>query len=181
MKKKDFQFDFERLYELTQTAEATLTVEEELYTIQKLFNRNFTVKTCLENLAFSSQQKEELCMALLPTDATTITKELVKLLAKNGRLDKIKKLSDGFSQYISKKQNIAFAEIETTLPLSPSLLEKAKQMLEKFTRQKVILKEKISPEIIGGFLIKIMGGKVLDATLQHKLWDLRTTMLKTGG
>jgi len=178
MRKKELKFDIDKLFEMAEEEKITLQLEDELYSFKKFITKRYEFEVCFETVCLTPTHKKEIINQLIPESASSLFKGVVNLLIERKALEQIKKLSEEFTRYIAKKKNIAFAEIETVIPVNKSIRQRTHKILKKITQKSIVLKEKISPEILGGFIIKIIGGQVLDATLRHRLWDLKYQIIK---
>ena len=81
---------------------------------------------------------------------------------------------EGLSEYLKglkRKEREHTMYIETTIPLSPIQLKKARKIVEKRVKiTKVITK--VNPEILGGFKLRV-GDEVWDETTLNKITQLK--------
>lgn len=60
------------------------------------------------------------------------------------------------------------AEVITTKPLKKDMLADIRSGLEKHIKGEILIDEKVDPDILGGFIVKI-NGKLFDASLRREL------------
>ena len=178
MSKKNLEFDVAKLYQLAEKENITLKLEDELYSFKKFIAHRYEFTVCFANVCLTPFYKKSILKKILPADASPLFRGIVDLLIDRGATDKIGRLSEQFTRYVARKKKIAFAEVQTVIPITEKIHNRIEKILTKITRQSIVLKEKVVPGILGGFIIKIIGGKVLDATLRHRLWDLKYQIVK---
>lgn len=97
------------------------------------------------------------------------------LVVEKGREGFIPMMYREFEQLVLDDQNTSVAEVTSALDLTPEECSELQQKLSKLTGRKVILRMQVDPSIVGGLIIKV-DGKVLDASLKHRLNALAHTL-----
>jgi ATP synthase F1 delta subunit len=85
-------------------------------------------------------------------------------------------ISNNFSAWVAEQQQCLFGEFITAVAVSETYKNRAAQILAKKYQKKVLLKSKVSPHILGGFMIKIFNGRVIDASLRGQLQNLQKSI-----
>ena len=75
-------------------------------------------------------------------------------------------------EYELNERGIILADVTTALPVDEGFEEAIRQLLAAGKNDKVILREPIDPELIGGIKIRA-AGRELDASVRHKLMKLK--------
>ena len=70
------------------------------------------------------------------------------------------------------------AIVTTAIKLTPSLKQLVLEKAKGITKENVQLENKIDPEIIGGFILKI-GDLQYDASVSHQLKSIKETLINT--
>jgi len=76
---------------------------------------------------------------------------------------------------LQEKDKILEAKITTVVPLTEEEKVKLIKGLEKFYNRKIVIKEEINKNIIGGVLVQI-GNDITDGTVKSKLRYVRSDM-----
>ena len=174
---KDFDIDFKKLYELTEREGETLQVETEIFSFLHLLKYNFELKTTLEDVRISRKFKKRLLSKILK-DFSKSTSSIIGLLIDERKLSELYNLSHGFSLLIAEKKKHLLGEFITAIKVPDKYKNKAEKILTDRYGRKILLKQKINPSILGGFVIKILNGKIIDASLKQKLESLKKCIVK---
>lgn len=94
------------------------------------------------------------------------------MLARKSREEILPGVVAQFMRFYNKDHNITEAELVTARPVEPAVRQNFVNKLEKELSTKIILKESVAPEIMGGFEIKI-GNSIIDASVQNNLRRVR--------
>ena len=161
----------------SQDAQASETVARDMLAINKQHLENHELQLVLENPLLSSEKKEPLLRSLFPKSCNQ-TFQLFSLLARNKRLSILVATGEQFLQLYAKQELKVNAFVTTAVALTPymesAILEKAKGL----TQEKIQIKNKVDPEILGGFILKI-GDIQYDASVQHQLRAIKIAITKT--
>ena len=107
----------------------------------------------------------------IATDQPDVIKRLAALLMDTHRIDELDLIVDDI-EYELYQRGIIMADVTTALPVDEGFHEAVRQLLATQKDDKVILREHIDPELIGGIKIRA-AGRELDASVRHKLMKLK--------
>lgn len=99
-----------------------------------------------------------------------IMKRFLFIVRKNKDWPKLDRILQEAERQLLRKQGIRKVEVESTTPLSRGL----RKEIEKILGKKLVLEEKIKPEILAGIKILIDGELLIDASAKRRL-DLLLT------
>lgn len=99
-----------------------------------------------------------------------------KLLAKNKREQFLPNMCREFLQIYKEKQGIKEAVITTAQPLEKAFSEEIHKFLTKKFKLKLEITEKVNPDLIGGFRLRIDDQQV-DATILSQLRKIKTELI----
>ncbi|MDO5105799.1 ATP synthase F1 subunit delta [Capnocytophaga sp.] len=103
------------------------------------------------------------------TNLSTETQHLFKLLEQNKRLPIINLVAQKFIAYYNEHKNNKTAYVTTAVPLTDQLKTQVLQKVGELTgNANIELKNKIDPNIIGGFILRV-GDAQYNASVAHKL------------
>lgn len=76
-----------------------------------------------------------------------------------------------------RKGSLALVELTTPAPLNEKDRQSLLQLLERNLGKKILLKEKVHPDLIGGATLRI-GDRQWDGSIQEQLHQLHLTLLR---
>ncbi|KAF7723337.1 ATP synthase F0 subcomplex subunit OSCP atp5 [Apophysomyces ossiformis] len=103
-----------------------------------------------------------------------LTANLFETLAENGRLEQTTKIMDAYAELMSAHRNELPMVVTSAKPLDKTILNKVTDALQKSKLaegKKLLVSNKVKPDIIGGLLVEI-GEKSIDLTVSTKLAKL---------
>lgn len=101
----------------------------------------------------------------------------LRLLVDKGRMPYLFDIKRDFDARIDDLNGVAKAVVTSVVPLTEDQLGAVKDNISRATGKTVELETQLDPELIGGMVIK-MGDTILDASVKHKLDQLREEMMK---
>ncbi|CAH1000072.1 ATP synthase subunit delta [Neolewinella maritima] len=141
-------------------------------------NREFAL--LLSSPVVNPAKKQAILTQLLEkADADQLTKLYVKLLIDKGReVDMLGILKEFDAQYKTIR-HISTVRLTSAAPLTADTLAAVKRQLVASgkTEDTIDLETQIDPELIGGFILEF-DGQVYDASVAHKLSNMRTELRK---
>ena len=103
---------------------------------------------------------------------------LLSVMADNGRVGMLVEVLKEFKQIYYHLKHIVPVTVNTVIELSESQKNSLMAALEKYTGNKVVVKYKIRPEILGGLLIEC-GSELIDDSVKGKLERMELLMKGT--
>ncbi|ORY93829.1 OSCP/delta subunit of ATPase [Syncephalastrum racemosum] len=164
------------LYTAAARQNALDAVERDLKQVQAIVAKDVAVQNFLANPTVSRQQKSEGIKALLNKSGKphALTQNLFESLAENSRLDQTTKVLESYSELMSAHRNELPLVITSAKELEKSVVSKISDALQKSKLadgKKLLVSNKIKPDILGGILVEI-GDKSIDLTVSSKLAKL---------
>ena len=97
----------------------------------------------------------------------------VRILARDGKLNLIRDITDKYEERWNKENGIIEAQIVSAKEITGDMLGKIEKFIkEKYNANEVILKVNTDENIKGGVIIRV-GNDVLDASISKKLENLK--------
>jgi F-type H+-transporting ATPase subunit delta len=109
------------------------------------------------------------------TDIDPLVLNLFYLLLTKDRLDMLADIADEYRRLLDSRRGIEQAEVTTAVPLDDEAKLKLSQRLGDIVGKKIVLKLKVDPGIIGGFVARV-AGKLIDGSTCGKLAALKKGM-----
>jgi F-type H+-transporting ATPase subunit delta len=100
---------------------------------------------------------------------------LALLLVSRGRLNIITNVAKEYERMVDEKKGIAHADVVTAVSLSSDDENKLARRLGDIVGSKVVVSTGVSPEIIGGLVIKV-GDKLIDGSTKSQFRALKKSM-----
>ncbi|MCA9229954.1 MAG: ATP synthase F1 subunit delta [Planctomycetales bacterium] len=123
-------------------------------------------------------QEEKLGMLdrLFAGQLSTTALNLLKVLAKHGRLGQLRYVVRSASALWELQNNRVQVQVQTASELSHELQHELREMLGKALGCEPLVTTEINPDLIGGFVVR-MGDKVFDASTRTNLERTRQAMI----
>ena len=106
-----------------------------------------------------------------------ISENFLKVLIENGRTGVVEAVSSFYQKLRLEHFNMVEATAFTVIPMTDIQKQKLVEKLENETGKKVIFKNEINQDLLGGMLIKI-GEKEIDGTVLNRLRNLEAAISK---
>lgn len=165
------------LFELALEENQIDEIGEELEAIVKILDMDKMYYEFFVTPLVSKKEKIALVENAFGGKLSKSVENFFKVLVENGRSNHINGIYSQFRKMHMEYLNMVEAFAYTVIPMTDIQSKKLTEKLENETGKKVILKNIIEPEILGGMKIKI-GEKEIDATVLNRLKNLGTAISK---
>lgn len=108
---------------------------------------------------------------------SSITQNLLLVVAKNGRLGNLKAVVSAFKEKIAEEKGEVTAKIISASELDDAQIKQISADLGKKTGKQVVVQAEVDPSIIGGLIVKI-GSSMYDYSIKTKLNRLAEQLKK---
>jgi len=105
---------------------------------------------------------------------------LLHILVDKRRESLLDNVVEEFDHHRDRHEGRVEARVTTARKLDADVAEALKAALEQRTNKTVVLKERIDPEVLGGFRVNL-GDYVLDGTVRRSLHDMRRSLAAPHG
>jgi ATP synthase F1 delta subunit len=123
---------------------------------------------------FSSQEKKD-GIAKLIEDADESFVRFLELLAERHRLPVIFRIRRRFDELWREERKLLPVTVTSAVDLDEELLKGIGERVEEQTGQRVELSSRVNPDVLGGIVLQV-GNMVLDASVRHRLEQLRKSV-----
>ncbi len=178
MQRGRFELNFDQLFLDAKSAGLEERMEDELYSFAKLLRDHYAFKLFLEDPRIAAAYKREKVQKICPPGVTSNFVAVIFFLIEHGREEVVGELSRYFTRSLFKEKGILFGEVESVCEIPSGSRERLNALMENLKRRPVKLRYGINPDLIGGFSIKFINGEMWDASIRHKLADLKAYILK---
>ena len=161
------------LLELAVERNALEAVLKDIEKLISLSKENRGLVLMFDSPIVSTDKKGNVLKALFEKDGHQITMNFFEIVTRKNRANVLVATAKEFISQYNQHMGIQVAEVTTTVALDADLRSKFIAVVKEISgKSKVQLEEKIDPNLIGGFILKV-DDKVLDDSLSGKLRDLR--------
>jgi F-type H+-transporting ATPase subunit delta len=84
---------------------------------------------------------------------------------------------DVYTALSRHEMGIEEADVTSAYPLSEEQADDLKKKLQEITGYKIIMKQKVDPELIGGFTVMI-GDRMIDGSVARQLRELKSKIMQ---
>jgi F-type H+-transporting ATPase subunit delta len=126
----------------------------------------------LKNPVIKMDKKIEVFSVLFFPHITDLSKTYLELVARKKRSSILAEITNSFQDQYKKYKNITTATITSAVQLDESSRKKALEIVKKGATGEVELIEKINPELIGGFILRV-GDMQVDNSVVRQLQNLK--------
>lgn len=165
----------EAAFELASTDASRDRWASDLHTAAELL-ADERVARVVDNLALPLAQRETVLERLLGRRLTGPALNLVRLLARRGRLDILPAVAGHFDRLLDRSRGIVAATVTSAAPLSPDEAKAVGARVHAMTGKQVRLSATVDPDLIGGLIVRV-GDQWIDASVRGRLERLRDQLV----
>ena len=150
-------------------------VSKEVYgdmeSIAKTITASDELQDVLASPAVKNEQKKSALLEIFK-GSNALTFGAFDILFENNRILLLKYVAQDYIRLYNELNNIQIATVTTAIPLDAAMEVKIQQKIKELTGNSAKLKNKVDPDIIGGFILRI-GDLQYNASVAQKLKNLR--------
>ena len=164
------------LFGAARNAGAAEEVLADLLAVEKLSSSDPAFRRFLEAPDVLTEHKVAAVVAVFQGRVHELVSRLLELMLRKKRIQHFPFVHEEYRQLVEGELGVARARVTTAVPFDPALVEELVQRLERITGKKIRVETRVDPAILGG-MVAIVGDKILDGSLRHRLADLRDQLL----
>lgn len=130
-----------------------------------------SVVAVLQNPKLPFNEKKRL-LTLALRDLSPLAMNLAQMLVATGHLHLTGKICEEYQRLADAERGIERAEVTTAVPLTDIDKRLLEERLAALIGKKIVVKPRVDPEVLGGFVARI-NGKLLDGSTRSKLEALK--------
>jgi F-type H+-transporting ATPase subunit delta len=135
------------------------------------------VITLLGDPNLTDRQRVQLLFDVLGGDGSNEVRNLVQVLAENGRLVLLPEIQKRFEEYKNDVQGVVDATIDSAYPLDEGQLHGLVGELERRFKRRINPHVNVDGSLIGGVKV-VVGDTVIDGSIRGKLAGMSAALLK---
>jgi F-type H+-transporting ATPase subunit delta len=164
------------LLELATETNQLDAVRADMNTIERICDESVDFTVFLSNPLINTDKKISVLNKIFKDKVSKLTLSFVGLLAKNRRESHIRDIAASFDEQYKKNKNILSAVITSAQGLDDVMKQKLKDLIRTQLKSEVELKEKIDPNTLGGFILRI-GDRQIDKSVARQLNNLKKQLI----
>ena len=165
------------LLDLAQEKGITEEVHRDMLFFKNTVDQSRPLALMLKNPIVRSSKKDAVLKLIFGGKINAMSSAFIDIVARKNRESIIEDIAAEYIRLYDDMKGIQHATVTTTMPLTDDLRAKFKAMVFKTTgRELVELTEKVNPQIIGGYVLKV-GDRQMDASVRSQLNELKLTFL----
>jgi F-type H+-transporting ATPase subunit delta len=125
----------------------------------------------------SEEEKVEMIRRLFGERMHRLNVEFLAMLIRKRRISFLPEIIEQLERLIEEEKGIARATVITAVPLAADREELLMRKLEIYSGKTILLEKRVDPGIIGGMVVMI-GGEIIDGSIQHGLSLLHEQLAK---
>ncbi len=151
-------------------------VKDDMQLIASTARANKDLIHMLKSPVIKTDKKVAILNQIFAGKIGTMTRHFIEIIARKKRENILSDIAHSFAELHREHHGILLAEITTAVPLDIESRNKAKRFIEKLS-SKVELNEKVDPDLIGGFIIRV-GDRQYDESIASRVNALKRSFLK---
>lgn len=153
-------------------------VMNEVDALVKWLDETPAVRRHFSNITVEKSEKKRVVLELLPhMGLGRYVANLLRVMADNGRLDRIREVADSYRFLLRQSKGILGVDVTTAGPLVDAERDQIRQAITARTGKEILLEESVDPEIIGGLRFRI-GSSLYDASVKSQLSQMKHSLIK---
>ena len=163
------------LYQAATEADRTAQVRQDLGEFVQAVKTSDGLRHLLATEEVSDPKKKEILLELTE-GGDEFVRNLLRLLVDKSRETEVAGIYRAFVALVEQAQGLVHVEVVTAVPMSAPLQEVLRAKIASSLGKTVELKLSVDVELLGGLRLRI-GDKVVDASVRHRLEDLRELLI----
>ena len=161
------------LLDLSKEQNAVEEVKNDMVFFEKVVDDHSELEAILKNPIVPLDKKQGILQGIFGGKVHAITASFFKLIVSKGRSSILYDTSEQFIAQYNAIKGIVTAEVTSTSSLTDANKAEIISLVKKeLGANEVLVKEKVNPELIGGFILKV-GDRQFDASIASGLTKLK--------
>lgn len=153
-------------------------VHADFQKLMEIAESNYEFAVILKNPIINSEKKLSILKALFAKGTDKLTMSFFEIISRKNREAILLDVAKEFEIQYNLHSSIQVAYLTTTFPIDDKLRGEFLKVVKEISGLNTVqLVEKVDPEIIGGFVLRV-NDRLLDDSLSSKLRDLKTQFVK---
>ena len=155
------------------------SVKADMDLLSKTMAESRDLRLLLRNPIVKHDKKLAILTAIFGGKVSDLTLRFFTILTQKNRESALEGMGTEFQMQYNAMQGIQMAQVTSATPLTPELRAQLQQLVMQQTGlAQVKLTEKVDPELIGGFVLRV-GDNQVDDSVRTSLRKMRTSLQDT--
>ncbi|MFM7311406.1 MAG: ATP synthase F1 subunit delta [Flavobacteriales bacterium] len=147
-------------------------VEADMRHMHEAFVSSRELRIMLESPVVKADKKLDILERIFKSQVSELTMAFVALLTRKRREALVDDVVASFLQQLRQHKGIESAEVTSAVALDDKSRKAIHEAAEKLAGKQVELIEKVNPDVLGGFVLKV-GDKQIDSSVTQRLQSIR--------
>lgn len=147
-------------------------VRKDILNFSEICNTNREFVLMLKSPIIPHAKKAAILKAIFGGKVHEMTSILFDVVTRKHRENLLPNVATEFIRLYNDKMGFQEATVTTTIVLDSSMRKAFEKLVTEISGKKPILKEKINPELVGGYILQL-GDQQIDESLSGQLKDLK--------
>jgi F-type H+-transporting ATPase subunit delta len=144
-------------------------VYDDMEFFEKTLDENPQLKAVMRNPIMYSYDKQVILKKVFEGKLSPLTMNFFQIIAKKNREEVLYAAAKEFEALYENFKGILRVTFTSAVPVTEEFRNKVISLVETSTGKKVKLKERVNPDLIGGFTITFDNDKQIDASVRTKI------------
>jgi ATP synthase F1 delta subunit len=164
------------LFEVAKEQDKLDLVREQLGEFADAMNENRELQVFFFSPYFSTAEKKE-GLERVVSDADPVILNFLKLLIEKHRMPVLFRIRANYEARWEEENKLLPVQITSAVQLDEAIVRQLGDRISQQTDRKVELSAQVNPDILGGIVVQV-GNSVLDASVRHRLEQLRRQVVR---
>ena len=165
------------LLELAEGMKVIDAVKDDMINFSALCAESREFELMLKSPIITHLKKAEILKKVFEKKVNKLTATFFDTVARKNREKFLPEIAEQFIILYNDKMGFQEATVTTTIKLDAAMLKNFEKLVIDITGRKPILKEKVNPDLVGGYLLQL-GDQQIDESISGQLKDLKLKFQK---
>ncbi|MEQ8903665.1 ATP synthase F1 subunit delta [Ekhidna sp.] len=165
------------ILELAEEKKILDNVKEDMDVFLAVCEENKDFALMLKSPIISHLKKAEILKKIFTGKVNELTLQAFDIVTRKNRESLLDKIAEEFLHLYNVKKGLEEVSVTTSIELDADMRKAFEKLAKEISGKEPLLKEKVDPEIVGGYILK-MGDRQLDDSVSGQLKDIKLKFSK---
>ena len=165
------------ILELAEEKKILDNVKEDMDAFLAVCEENKDFALMLKSPIISHLKKAEILKKIFTGKVNELTLQAFDIVTRKNRESLLEKIAEEFLHLYNVKKGLEEVSVTTSIELDADMRKAFEKLAKEISGKEPLLKEKVDPEIVGGYILK-MGDRQLDDSVSGQLKDIKLKFSK---
>lgn len=165
------------LFDLAEDQKVLDVVKSDMDNFNSLCKSNKDFLLMLKSPIIPHLRKAEILKMIFGGKVNALTSTFIDIVARKNREQYLPEIAKEFISLYNRKMGFQEATVTTTISLDKGMKASFEKLVADITGKKPLLTEKVNPELIGGYVLKLADQQI-DESISGQLNDLKLRFQK---